>query len=213
MSDQTGRAAEAVKLRNVFTKDAYVSFLKANIALSIAILALIVFAIMGWTRKIEPVYFLATADGKLIRMEASDKPSVNRSTLLDWTTKAVMKANTYNFTQWREQLTVASADFTNKGWESFQQALKASGNLEAVIARRLIATARVDGPVVVSREYIDPARRYTWIVQIPFIITYEGSGSSRNEQRLLATVTVVRVPTTESEKGIGIDAIVTDSRR
>jgi intracellular multiplication protein IcmL len=197
-------ALEAVQMRNNFYRDSYrrvLTVLLIMVLLNVTLLALLYYMI---TNRPKPEYFATTSDGKVIRMYALSEPLVTSAELLQWTTVAATSVNTYNFVNWRKELQDASNYFTPTGWREFQDALKASNNLETVTSKKLSVSAVATGaPVVLDRGLIGGV--YKWKVQVPLLITYE-SASTNLSQPVVATMLVTRVSTLDTTKGIAIDA-------
>lgn len=197
-------ALQAVRLRNNFYRDSYRRVLAAlllmvlvNIAFAVAILFMV-------SNKPTPQYFATTSDGKVIRLYPLSAPVVTTSELLQWATVAATSANTYNFVNYRAELQKAAEYFTPQGWSEYQDALRASRNLEAVVNRKLTVSAVATGaPVVLDQGVI--GGRYKWKVQLPILVTYESTGT-KITQPSEVTMLITRVSTLETPKGIAIDA-------
>ncbi len=198
---------EQVKLRNEFYKDSY------RIVLIILLLALAVIIILIGTLSYllthppKPVYFATSINGRIRPLQPLDRPNQSKSALLQWANQAAIAAYTYNFVNYRGELQSASSFFTPEGWNSFQQALSSSNNLKAVIAKKLVVSAVATGAPIILNEGVQPDGRYFWRVQMPMLVTYQ-SASEVTQQALMVTMTIVRVSTLDSERGIGISQFV-----
>lgn len=197
-------ALEIVKLRNHFYRDSYRKVLVALLLMVVANIVLGVIIFYLEYNKPKPEYFATTAEGKLIRLYPLSRPVLSTPELLEWATRAATSANTYNFVNYRKELQDSSTYFTPTGWKEYQDALKASRNLETVIAKKLTVSAVPTGaPIILDQRVINGV--YKWKIQLPMLITYE-SASSKITQPTLVTMLITRVSTLEVPKGIAIDA-------
>lgn len=196
-------ALEVVRLRNNFYRDSYRRVLTGFLLMVVINLILAATLIYLITHRPKPEYFATTSDGRIIQLYPLTMPVISTADLLQWATVAATSVNTYNFVNWRQELQAASSYFTPTGWKEFQDALKASRNLETVMARKLTVSAVATGaPVVLDEGIVNGV--YKWKVQLPILITYE-SASTKISQPSLVTMLVTRVSTLETPKGIAID--------
>ena len=52
--------------------------------------------------------------------------------------------------------------------------------------------------------------RYTWVIQMPMVVTYQSSNAS-NSVNLLVTLTVERVSLLDSPRGVGVVGYIAQS--
>lgn len=199
-------ALEVIKHRRDFYRDSY---RKLAAALFIAVLAIVgligVIFVLVSTRP-TPTYFATTDSGRVIPLIPLNQPNLSDRSVLQWVSGAVTSVYSYNFVNFREAFQSNKQYFTNPGWDSFMKALSESKNLQAVRDEKLVVSAVLTGaPIVISRTVI--AGRYSWKVQMPIQVTYQGTGSP-SAQRLLVTLTINRVSTLDSRYGIGINNFV-----
>jgi intracellular multiplication protein IcmL len=197
-------ALEVVRLRNNFYRDGYRRVLSALLFMIIINLVLAAAIMYMITHRPQPQYFATSAEGRITPIYPLSMPVISTADLLQWATVAATSANTYNFVNYRQELQSASSFFTPTGWKEFQDALKASRNLETVLSRKLTVSAVATGaPVLLDEGVIGGA--YKWKIQLPILVTYE-SASTKISQPSLVTMIVTRVPTLDTPKGIAIDA-------
>jgi len=198
----TDEAIKLVQLRNEFYRDNYHRIL---LILLIAILTL--FILIGAltyvvTHPPQAKYFATTAAGRITPLTALDKPNLSKAALLQWANIAAVATYTYDFVTYRQNLQAASEFFTPSGWDAFISALSQSNDLEAVRAKKLVVSAVATGaPVILQQGVI--SGRYSWRVQMPMIVTYQG-GDSISQQHLMVTMLITRISTLNSPRGIGI---------
>ncbi len=156
----------------------------------------------------QPQYFATTADGRIIPLIPISEPYVTHEILLEWASKAVIRAYTLDYVHWREQLNQMRPDFTDAGFLNHRGALESAGTLEAVTQRRLVSAVVTSAPPIIINQGV-LADRYVWKLEIPIAIAYEGASKTSAPQRLIAEVLVVRVPTNQLARGIAIHQLIT----
>lgn len=156
----------------------------------------------------QPQYFATTADGRLIPLIPISEPYVSHETLLEWASKAVIRAYKLDYVHWREQLNDMRPDFTDAGFLNHRQALEAAGTLEAVTQRRLVTSVVTRAPPIIINQGV-LADRYVWKLEIPITLSYEGASKQSPPQKLITDVLVVRVPTNQLARGIAIHQLIT----
>lgn len=193
---------EMVNLRNDFYRDNYRRLMLICLLMVCIMGGLLGFIYFQQATSPTPTYFATTPDGSLIRMVPLNKPNLSTNALLAWAAEAATAVFNYDFVHYREDLQRAQEFFTPVGYQQMLKALQESGNLEAVKSKKLVASAVPTGAPVITRERVIDGR-YTWELQIPMAVAYQ-SGTELIPQKIVITMLVARVPTTESAKGIGI---------
>ncbi len=165
-------------------------------------------------QKPEPVYFATRTNGELIPLVPLHEPHLGTAQILHFATQAVTRANTFDFANYRLQLTEVRDYFTDEGYQAFVEALNASGNLKLVINRRMTTTAVANGGVIIDQGLSSSSRSdsYMWRVQIPLVITYQSSEESQ-VQDLIVQLEITRIPTWKNEWGVAIRRMITRSNR
>lgn len=201
---------ELVRFRNFFYRDGYRKVMTAllmSIALNLALVTLVIIQIFT---KPAPVYFATQSNGSLIEIQPLTEPMVDQDMLITWATRAAVAAYSFNFVDWQNDLQSVQQYFTETGFKNFTEALKQSGNLDTVVAKRLVVQATVvDVPRIVNQGLIKG--RYAWKIQIPMLIKYT-SASEELRQPVLVTMLIARVPTTQKPQGIAIAQFVVEDR-
>lgn len=204
-------ALELVRLRNNFYRDNYrrlVGMLLLMIIVNLGLIGAIVYLI---THKPVPQYFATSSDGRITPLYPLSEPVVTPPELLQWANQAAVAAYTYNFVNYRQELQVASEYFTPHGWTQFQEGLKATRNLETVIAKKFVVSATATGaPRVTDQGLLNG--RYAWKVQLPLVATYENSSGERLQQPIVVNMIIMRVSTLNTPKGIAIDQFIATER-
>lgn len=136
-----------------------------------------------------------------------DEPNVTPSSLINWVTLAVTSAYTLDFYGYQDTLEELKQYFTLDGYQNFLNALDASGSLRKITRDKLVLTAVATDPAIVLQEGL-MNNIYTWKIQIPLLLNYQGASTTSTQQNVAVSVLVTRVPTSEAPKGIGIAQIV-----
>lgn len=198
---------ELVMLRNNFYRDNFRRMMIVCLALLAIIAGLISYIFYQEQNKPKPTYFATTSDGKLIKLIPLNQPNLKSNALLQWATEAGTAAYTFNFVNYRKALQDVRQYFTKRGYENFLKALTDSRNLEAVKSKKLVVSAVPTGAPVILKEGATSNGRYAWQVQFPMLLTYQ-SASDSIRQNIIVTMLITRIPTLESEKGVGIASFV-----
>jgi len=77
-------------------------------------------------------------------------------------------AFTYNFIDYKQQFAALKSHFSPQGFRAFQHALKASGNIEAVVKQEMTVSAAVFGKTNVSQL----SGEQRWQVIVPINVSY-----------------------------------------
>ncbi|MGE3318816.1 MAG: DotI/IcmL family type IV secretion protein [Candidatus Berkiella sp.] len=161
------------------------------------------------THKDSPVYYAITSDEKLIRLRALRAPNMSTEALLEWVSEAATTVYTLNFNNYNQVIRNVRPFFTEPGYENFQSAIRAAGIINTIVKKRLVVSAVVtDTPVILKEGIINGF--YAWQVQFPMLLTYQ-SASDQIQSKIILTLLITRVPTTESVKGIGIASFIVTS--
>jgi len=198
------KSVGAVVIRNEFYRDGYRSILRIAALQTIIILALV--GAMYFVIEVhqpENRYFATTEDGRLVPMVALSEPNLSVPALMSWSAQAATEVMTFGFNDYKRRLQESSRNFTRPGWGSFTSALEKSRIIEMVETnQQVVSAAPSSAPVLVSEGLV--AGRYQWRVQVPLVVTYQ-AGSMQRTDKMMISLTIVRVPRLESANGIGIE--------
>lgn len=192
-------------------------FGKVLIALIVAIIVigvLVIAFIVVKNQRVEREYFgVDSQTGRMTPIIPLNEPYVSQASLLTWTVECVTSANTYDFVNYQKQFQRNSQCFTKEGWDQFMSAMERAGTLNTVQNQRLVAASVANGAPVITREGLRRGA-YTWEVELPVTVTYQGgqAGRSTITQRLIVTLMISRIPTYESKYGVGIAQYVAQEK-
>lgn len=180
--------------------------LVASLFFTYATIVLIFLVIVINATRPQQKYFVDATTGETTEVFPLSEPNVTSSALLNWATLAATSAYTLDFVHYEENLNALKEYFTTTGYDDYMSALKASGSLDKIISDRLIRSAVATNTAVILDES-SPRGVYTWTIQVPLLITYQGSSETTTQEQYAVTMLVTRVPTEEAPKGIGIAQI------
>ncbi|PNV26509.1 hypothetical protein xavtCFBP7764_23315 [Xanthomonas citri] len=156
-------------------------------------------------------YFTVDGHGRITKIQSVSQPLVTQGQLLERFNVCVSQANNYNFVDFQKQLTQAQECFTEAGWNQFATALNKSGTLKTVREQRLIVSSHATGAPVISQKGLRSGV-YTWEVQVPIQVTYQGGQAGRNVVSRNQLVTARLERTNENEYAVGISQYVVEEK-
>ena len=98
----------------------------------------------------------------------AETTTIEQSVITTWSEKAVVQSFDFNPATIDDQLAKLKACFTDQGWQSFNDALKKSGNLNAIKSQKLTVSSQTDGELAVS-----PVKENQWKVVVPVQVVYQ----------------------------------------
>lgn len=222
---EESEAYELVRLRNLFYRDNYrrLVILLMILLIIIGILTVTLYYLM--THRPQPQYFATNINGGIIPLVPLDKPSVGTAELVNWVSRAVSNAFTFNYVQYIQQLEdVKDTYFTPTGAEEYMQALTSGvvPLLSLVTKNKLIMTAApMAAPNIIAHKTITQgqyAQRYAWKVNVPVLITMQNLNNIR-QYKYDVTLLVVRssllvddtAKNMDGARGIGIVQMIAKS--
>lgn len=198
-------ALQLVLERNAFYRNNYRRFVAILFIQST--LLLVVSIVLYYTVVIKPstTYFASTPDGVLIRLEPLAQPLKSNEFVSQWAAKSAQEVFSFDWINFRAQLSNASQNFTNNGYSSLVQSMNANRYFDLVKERKMIVSAVVtDPPIILSAKSI--AGRFTWQISLRMLVKYQGINESDNiTVPMTVQMKVKRVSQKENIKGIGID--------
>lgn len=145
------------------------------------------------------------------------EPNISQALLADFAARAAISVHTYDYINWRENLSYAVQNyFTPVGGRYFIDGFARSNILRQVQRNYYVVSAVTDGPPLIQSTGLDHGRMF-WKVEVPLTITYRFGADYRAERRIIE-LTVLRVdPTPANPNGVAIDGFVsvqnTNARR
>lgn len=203
-------ALVSVILRNSFYRRQYFLALGAFV-LSLVILVILSFVLVYVIRhRSEPLYFATDNVGRLIEAAPVSKPNMSLDEVKAWTVKAVERATSYDYVNFRRQMSEMQNYFTTYGWRTYMAAINANGNLRALKRKRMIYLSKVvDTPQLEVEGDLEGAYSYKFRMQM-LVTTLEPPYDDTTSQLYAWNVSVIvqRQPALQSKDGLGILQLV-----
>jgi intracellular multiplication protein IcmL len=197
-------AIASVLNRNAFYRDGYRLLLRISL-IQAGVIVCMLLSIIGLvlTIKPHPIYFATTSDGRIINVVPLNDPFLTTAQLTTWAAKTSRNVMLFGYHDYRERLQQVSTNFTATGWDSFNKALKDASFLDAIQARKLVVSMDINAAPEIQSEGVHDGV-YTWYVQFPVIIKFDGD---QPPQPIVTTLRleIVRVSTLQSPDGVSIE--------
>ena len=201
-------AVATVLNRNSFYRDGYRLLLRISM-IQAGVIILLVCAIVGLAMTIKPrtVYFATTSDGRIINIVPLNEAYLTPAQVIAWTAATAQNVMRFGYHDYRERLQQASASFTATGWDSFNKALKEANFIDAITSRKLVVTMDIGGAPEIQSAFVRDGV-YTWFVQMPITIKFDGDQPPQPRSAILR-MQIVRVSTLQNPDGISIEQWIT----
>ncbi len=128
----------------------------------------------------------------------SDTKSVQQSLVKTWAKKALIQSFQFVPENMNSELEALKACYTDQGWKAFNEALKTSGNLEAIRSNHLNVTSQIDGEV-----HVENINEKQWKVSMPLKVTYQNQ-----EKQLLQVLKVDLLIALKKSGSFGIMQVI-----
>lgn len=207
---------------NKFFREHYHQIILGIMLLLIAILAINSLLLYQLANRPLPVFSAATPDGKTMALTPYDLPNIQPDVITNFAAKAATIAYSFDFANYREQINSARPFFTEDGWNDFLRAVDPV--VTEIVNKQLAVNAVVNGAPVINNQgdlklnssssspTFNPgdvhSPTYAWRVAVPLIVTYQSASQLPLSRNFLVVVTIIKVPTSVSAMGIGIDQLV-----
>lgn len=112
--------------------------------------------------------------------------AVDTALVMQWGQKAAQQTFTFDPSMLDSQLTVLKACYTEQGWQSFNDALQKSGNLDAIKKENLTVSSVIDGQTTITST-----KNNEWKVIVPIQVVYQ-NGKEKIAQLLSINLTISR---------------------
>lgn len=158
------------------------------------------------THRPQPHYFAQNAQGGLTPIVSMDKPNESSGAILNFAAQSVLAVNTYDFANYRSQLSRAARGFTPNAWRRYVTQLKSTGTLSQVKKANLVVSSAISSAPVLQSDGVLYGTYY-WNVQVPFVVRFQGNDVDKSYS-MLALVKVVRVSPIQVSRGIAVAQFV-----
>jgi intracellular multiplication protein IcmL len=179
-----------------------------NMLRIVFMMGIVIFGLMGvvfyYISSVLPQdrYWAVTIEGESMPMVDLGDPNVNNASLLAWASRAASDIMTFGFNDIGDRFAHSRTYFSQEGWDSFSEAMAKSGLLRNVTAVQQIVTS-IPRDVPVLAGAMMRKGKYTWIVDVPLVMTIR-AGSASASQIASVRMYIVKMPTTQNPTGVGI---------
>lgn len=202
---------ERIKHRNEFYRDGWRTMILVLPVFALSFLILSIAVVWALAREPKPEYF-ATENGRIVPIIPVSNPYIKPGALNQWIANAVMDLYMIDFQNYRKKINDNSVYFTKEGFQEYVGSLESSGRMKMILDGWLVGSAAPEGPPIIFDEGLRGGR-YTWKARMPILVKYSSKSHFVEPQRLMVTLTIVRVQTTENSYGIGISQFIERANR
>lgn len=193
--DETAYAEKRKNLIRLIQRQGYAIFA----------LLLLVIAILPFVHPINNYY--TRVPGTEVQPEtlvALDEPNTTDQAVLSWAATAITEIMTFGFGDIDERIVSQEDRFTPEGWDSFVKVLREQKMRSEFKMRQLVlTTVPADLPVIAAKG-IDEDGDYTWVVEMPVVMTYTTNNNVSSDKREIVRLTIARIAAKGDKPGIGI---------
>jgi len=126
--------------------------------------------------------------------------------ILSWAATSITEILTFGFGDFDQRMLAQRSSFTEEGWTSFTKAIRNQDMRTDFKMRQLVlTTVPANIPVIVGKG-TDEKGEFSWIVEMPVIMTYTTNNNVASRQKGIVRLTIVRVPPSQNVIGVGIKA-------
>lgn len=148
-------------------------------------------------------YFAVGVQGNREPLIPLAEPNMNKDALLAWVSAAATQVTTFGFDDYNQVFAAAQKNFSPEGWNSFQDALVASGLLKNVVGyQQLLTSIPISRPTILAEGLLEG--QYRWIVSVVLVQTVRAGGEKKTRY-LPVTMILVKMPTHDNPMGVGIN--------
>lgn len=164
-------------------------------------------------KKDERVYFAVNDKNQFVKLVPFSEPNHKDSVVSQWLVSALIDTFDLNFVNYKTSLNdSAQKYFTTNGGKELKKALVDSGNLDAMVNKKLILSLSLEStPVMIKKGKPEWSDYYLWKLQVPGVLTYRNQGGEYST-KVMFTVVVSRQSMLSDPMGLGIAKIIMTNR-
>ncbi|KTC68262.1 IcmL-like protein [Legionella birminghamensis] len=98
----------------------------------------------------------------------AETTQIEQALVIKWASKALQQSFDFDFNTIDQQLASLKNCYTDQGWQSFNDALTKSGNLQAIKAQKLMVSSMIDG-----QEQVIETKDNQWKITFPLQVVYQ----------------------------------------
>lgn len=173
-----------------------------GLSLVLAFLSLMVFYVLAKQIRPPELMFIQ-ANGQISPALGMDLPNQSREAVKDWAREAVQKSYTFDFLSADRELAAAEPYFTSDAWLLFKSSMGASPLVQQVKKDKLSVSVVAQNAPIIDDAATDRSGEFAWKLIVPVTMSFSGDAATKT-QDMVIRITIIRVPTTENPKGLGV---------
>jgi intracellular multiplication protein IcmL len=130
-------------------------------------------------------------------------PNQSHEAIKDWARETVQKTYNFNFSNFDANLATAKPYFTDDAWDVYTQAFLKSDLVKAVKRDKMTVSVVVKEDPIIETTASGKGGEFAWKLILPVTLSFSGDVPTESKD-LVMRVTVVRVPTVDNPKGLGV---------
>ncbi|MDD3028683.1 MAG: DotI/IcmL/TraM family protein [Alphaproteobacteria bacterium] len=150
------------------------------------------------------LYYAVTPKKEVRHLIGLPFPNMTSRAVLAWATTSITEVMTMGFGDMDVRLPQQRWRFTPKGWEAYMTSFQKMEIGKTFKQNQLVLTTVPSNSPVILRQGASLDGVYQWIVQMPIIMTYATNNNVMRRERAVVTLTIARVPSSQSFYGIAI---------
>lgn len=196
--------------RNEFYRDGFRKLLTTLIGVSFIAIGSVAANIIFMTK--DPVIqnFAVSEEGRIIPLVPMSDPYLGQASILAFAQRAATEPWNMDYVKYVQQLAAVKPLFTNRGYQSFLDAMQKSGNIDSMKSGEMIFYATAAMPPIIVSEGIHEGH-YIWKMEVPVKLTMEGRKGKKTVDLLIRMI-VTRVPLIENPKGVAVDLYLSQEK-
>jgi hypothetical protein len=124
--------------------------------------------------------------------------TIDPSHIETWVTQAALQAFQFNPSTIDTQLLAIKPCFTEQGWQGFNDALKKSGNLDAIKSKQLVVSSQLNG-----KASLETTKDGQWKSTVPVQVTYQNK-----TQKISQSLTIDLIIYQKTDGTLGIMQLI-----
>lgn len=197
-----------VMARAMFYRDAFRNLVKINTIMAfVAVIEAVIITMLAYALiHKEKIIVGMSADGRITQIVPLTEPSVSDSKMLQLVGDTATCAFTFDYVNYRKQITQCQHGFTDNGWTRFVTELDNSKILNLVKSEELVlSSTRIEAPIIEDKGLIEGV--LAWKVKVPVRVTYSGRQTKTTEDYMVS-MTVARMDQNTNPDGVAISSFV-----
>lgn len=184
--------------------------LKALIWVATAlVLALALIGFLGWQVAFPPIKYFATENGRVVPIQATDKPAFSDRDVSAFGADTIRESFTLDFVHYKDQTTRLSERYSDVGYQDYYKALTTSNVLASVTDRRMNLSSEIGPGVIRSKGLLGDV--FTWEYQYPVTLRLDGQQTGSPAQNFIFTLRIQRTDVQVKSKGLEVTQVISSN--